>query len=69
MTEEEFTKLPMMMTVVDIQKALSIGRNSAYELVVQKNFPVLRLSERIIRIPKDGFIKWVKEHTGVYQIS
>lgn len=69
MTEEEFKELPMMLTVPDIQKALNIGKNAAYELIYQKNFPVLRLGQRKIRIPKDRFLEWIKASTTYYQIG
>lgn len=66
MTEKEFEQLPMMLTVSDLQKVLNIGRNSAYELIYQKNFPILRLGERKIRIPKDKFIEWIKANIEFY---
>lgn len=66
MTEKEFEQLPMMLTVSDVQKVLNIGRNSAYELIYQKNFPILRLGERKIRIPKDKFLEWIKANTEFY---
>ncbi len=69
MTEKEFEMLPMMLTVSDVQKVLGIGRNAAYELIYQKNFPVLRLGERKIRIPKDKLIAWIQANTKNYQIS
>lgn len=69
MTEEEFAKLPVMLTVDDIRKVLSIGKNSAYELIYQKNFPILKISERKIRIPKDKFIEWIKSNTKYYQFE
>lgn len=68
-TEKEFEELPIMLTVADIQKVLGIGRNSAYELIYQKNFPILKLGERKIRIPKDRFLEWIRSNTEYYQIS
>lgn len=69
MTEKEFEQLPMLLTVDQMRKVLNIGKNAAYELVYQKNFPVLKLGERKIRIPKDRFIEWIKANTEYYQIS
>lgn len=69
MTDEEFSNLPIMLTVEDIRKVLNIGKNSAYEIIYQKNFPILKLSERKIRIPKDEFIKWIKSNTKYYQFE
>lgn len=69
MTEKEFEALPMMLKVQDIQKVLDIGRNAAYELIYQKNFPVVRLGERKIRIPKDKFIEWINSNTEFHQVN
>lgn len=69
MTEKEFENLPMLLKVEDLQKILGIGRNSAYELIYQKNFPVLRLGERKIRIPKDKLVEWISNNTQYYQIN
>ncbi len=53
MTEKQFEELPMLLTVDQMRKVLNIGKNSAYELIYQKNFPILKLGgERKIRIPK-----------------
>ncbi|AKN34204.1 DNA-binding protein [Clostridium carboxidivorans P7] len=57
----------MLLTVTDMRKVLNIGKNAAYELVYQKNFPVLRLGERKIRIPKDKLLDWIKVNTKYYQ--
>lgn len=68
LTEKEFEDLPMVLTVADVQKVLNIGRNAAYELIYQKNFPVLRLGERKIRIPKSSLLEWIKSNTQYYKI-
>ncbi|MBV4445338.1 helix-turn-helix domain-containing protein [Clostridium tyrobutyricum] len=69
MNEQEFKNLPIMMTVKDIKDVLKIGTNSAYDLIHQKKFPILKLSERKFRIPKDEFVKWVKETTKYYDFE
>lgn len=69
MTEKEFEDLPMLLNAKHLQKILGIGRNSAYELIYQKNFPVLRLGERKIRIPKDKLLEWIKKNTQFYEIG
>lgn len=67
MNEEEFKELPLLLKVSDIQKILGIGRNSAYELIYRKQFPVLRLGERQIRVPKNKFVEWIKNNTKTYE--
>jgi len=63
-TEEEITQqeLPLVMRVEDVQRALLISRLKAYELVHQRGFPALRIG-RAIRIPRDAFLRWLREHT------
>lgn len=69
MTEKEFEQLPMMLTVDQMRKVLNIGKNSAYELIYQKNFPILKLGERKIRIPKKDLLIWIENNTKNYEIS
>lgn len=69
MTEKEFEELPIMLTVADVQKVLGIGKNAAYELIYQKNFPVLKLGERKIRIPKNAFVDWIRSNISFYEIQ
>ncbi|AJD32097.1 MULTISPECIES: helix-turn-helix domain-containing protein [Clostridium] len=69
MTEKEFEQLPMMLTVDQMRKVLNIGKNSAYELIYQKNFPILKLGERKIRIPKKDLLIWIENNTKNYEIG
>ena len=41
----------------------SIAPSSIYELMYEKDFPALRIGNRII-VPKEAFIRWVEQHTG-----
>ena len=52
------TTTPAFYSVIDVQKILGIGRNTAYKLVSSKGFPSLYVGNRII-IPADRFQKWV----------
>ncbi|WP_409068896.1 helix-turn-helix domain-containing protein [Clostridium caseinilyticum] len=69
MTEKQFEELPMLLTVDQMRKVLNIGKNSAYELIYQKNFPILKLGERKIRIPKKDLLIWIESNTKNYEIS
>ncbi|EHN16520.1 MULTISPECIES: helix-turn-helix domain-containing protein [Clostridium] len=69
MTEKEFEQLPMLLTVNQMRKVLNIGKNSAYELIYQKNFPILKLGERKIRIPKKDLLIWIENNTKNYEIG
>ena len=54
--------LPPVLKVKDIMSVLDISQAKAYEIVKQKNFPAKRLkNSRLIRIPRDEFIKWFND--------
>lgn len=53
----------LTMTVSDVQKAMNIGRNTAYDLVNRADFPKIRLGRKII-IPRDAFMRWLDEQTN-----
>ena len=50
------------LTVPDIQQALGISKNTAYELVNRADFPKLRVGKRIL-IPRDAFMRWLEAQT------
>lgn len=66
MNEKELQELPTLLTVMEMANVLRIGRNTAYEIIYQKNFPILKLGNKKIRIPKDELIKWIQSNTQVY---
>ena len=59
MNESE-ARQSLVYTVYDIQILLKIGRNSAYKLIEDAEFPVIRAGKNI-RIPKEGFDKWLMQ--------
>ena len=69
MTEKEIDNMPVLLTVIEMAQVLRIGRNSAYELVYQKNFPILKLGPKKIRVPKGELLEWIKVNTAIYQFS
>lgn len=52
--------VPETLTVQEIQKILKLGRNSVYNLVHSRAFPIIRVGN-LIRIPKEPFYKWLSE--------
>lgn len=52
----------LTLTVPDIQQALGVSKNTAYELVNRADFPKLRVGKRIL-IPRDAFIRWLEAQT------
>lgn len=45
-------------TVKEIQKILNIGKNTAYQLIESRPFPVIKIGNTY-RISKEAFNKWL----------
>lgn len=52
----------LTMNVSDLQQALGIGRNQAYDLVNRDDFPKIRVGRKIL-IPRDAFLRWLEKQT------
>jgi excisionase family DNA binding protein len=52
-------ELPLVLRIYDLQRVLGISRVTAYGLVSQEGFPVVRIG-RCIRIPREGLLEWLK---------
>jgi len=52
------SELPFCMGVMDVAKAMGIGRNVALNLVHSEGFPKIRVGRRLI-IPKESFLNWL----------
>ena len=46
-----------------VAKALGVAPSSAYELMHEADFSVLKVGSRIV-VPKEKFVEWVAQHTG-----
>ena len=62
MTEKEINELHTLLTVTEMAQILRIGKNAAYEIIYEKDFPVLRLGPKKIRVPKEELLKWIKSN-------
>ena len=60
---KSYDDLPLFLNADTVAKVLGISISSAYELMHEPGFPVLRIGNRLV-VPKEQFIQWVKEHTG-----
>lgn len=58
----------VVFTVKEIQNILGIGKNSAYELVNSKNFPVRYIGNKKI-IPKEPFLDWLNSGSDNFKVS
>ena len=60
---KNFDELPLFLNAATVAKVLGIAPSSAYELMHEKDFPAMRIGNRIV-VPKEAFIRWVERHTG-----
>ena len=63
-TYQNYSDLPLMLSVPEVGKVLGISRAGAYELVRSAGFPHIRIGNRIV-VPKDKFIQWIEAQTEV----
>ena len=60
---ESYDELLLFLNSETVAKVLGVSPSSAYELMHEPSFPVLRVGSRMM-VPKEQFIQWVSEHTG-----
>lgn len=60
---KHYDDLPLFLNSEIVAKVLGIAPSSAYELMHEAGFPVLKIGSRMV-VPKEQFIQWVNEHTG-----
>ena len=60
---KSYDELPLFLNAVTVAKVLGIAPSSSYELIHEKDFPALRIGNRVV-VPKEAFIQWVEQHTG-----
>lgn len=58
-----YGELPLFLNAATVANVLGIAPSSAYELMHEKGFPILRSGSRLL-VPNAQFIKWVEENTG-----
>lgn len=59
---KSYDDLPLFLNAAMVAKVLGIAPSSAYELMHETNFPVLKIGNRLI-VPKEKFVEWVEQHT------
>ncbi len=60
---KSYDELPLFLNAETISKLLGISLTTVYELMHQKDFPVLRVGNRMV-VPKDKFKEWVDKNSG-----
>ena len=61
-TYHSYDELPLFLNAELVAKVLGVSPSSAYELMHEPDFPVLRVGSRIV-VPKGKFIEWVRRGT------
>jgi len=62
-TYHSYDDLPLFLNAELVSQVLGVSISSTYELMHEKDFPALRIGNRIV-VPKEAFIQWVEQHTG-----
>ena len=60
---KSYDELPLFLNTDMVAKVLGVSPSSGYELMHEKEFPALRIGNRIV-VPKENFKRWVEEKTG-----
>lgn len=59
---KHYDELPLFLNANTVAEVLGVSPSSGYELMHEKDFPALRIGNRIV-VPKAQFIQWVEQHT------
>lgn len=57
-TYKNYDELPLMLNAENVKDILGISISSAYELMKEKDFPSVRIGNRIV-VPKEEFRVWI----------
>lgn len=60
---KNYDDLPLFLNAAMMAKVLGVSTSSGYELLHEKDFPVLKIGSRMV-VPKEKFMEWVEQHTG-----
>ena len=59
---KSYDDLPLFLNAAMVAKVLGIAPSSAYELMHETDFPVLKIGNRLV-VPKEKLVEWVEQHT------
>lgn len=62
--EVKFENDEMMLTVHEVKEYLKIGKNKAYALFKQADFPAIKINNSCIVMKKD-LMQWIDTHKGM----
>ena len=59
---KSYDELPLFLNAEMLSKALGVATSTAYELMHEKDFPALKIGNRLL-VPKEKFRLWVETKT------
>ena len=60
---KSYDDLPLFRNASLVARVLGVSISTAYELMHEPGFPVLRVGSRMV-VPKEKFIRWTEEQSG-----
>ena len=60
---KSYDELPLFLNADTVANVLGIAKSTAYELMHEKNFPSIKIGNRLI-VPKDKFREWIDRKSG-----
>ena len=60
---KNYDELPLFLNAKILAEVLGIAPSSAYELMHEKGFPVLKIGNRLL-VEKSKFKEWIELNTG-----
>ena len=60
---KNYDDLPLFLNATMVAQVLGISAASSYELMHEKDFPVLKIGNRMV-VPKEKFVTWVERNTS-----
>ena len=59
---KSYDEMPLFLNAEMVAKALGVATSTAYELMHEKDFPALKIGNRLL-VPKEKFRLWVETKT------
>ena len=60
---KNYDELPFFLNAKTLAEVLGVAPSSAYELMHEKGFPVLKVGNRLL-VEKSKFKEWIERNTG-----
>ena len=60
---KSYDELPLFLNAEIVSKLFGISSTTVYELMHTKDFPILKLGNRIV-VSKEKFMEWVERNSG-----